>query len=112
MSVDEIKKGLNELLNVGIVEEKSFKLLIQATIDYINNSEYYFNETNVDIDNVMRANVRLLRKLKRVRYEVSKEFKERMKKEFNPETNNFSLEYILQTLNEQFKIVKNGGIYE
>lgn len=46
------------------------------------------------------------------RFEVSEEFRDEMKKEFNPEACHFSLEYIFQTLDNKCEEIKKGEHHE
>ena len=51
-------------------------------------------------------------KMRKIRFEVSEEFRDEMKKEFNPEACHFSLEYIFQTLDEKCEVIKKGEKHE
>lgn len=51
-------------------------------------------------------------KIRQVRFEVSEEFRDEMKKEFNPEACHFSLEYIFQTLDNKCEEIKKGEHHE
>lgn len=51
-------------------------------------------------------------KIRQVRFEVSEEFRDEMKKEFNPEACHFSLEYIFQTLDNKCEKIKKGEHHE
>ena len=50
--------------------------------------------------------------MRQIRYEVSEEFRDEMKKEFNPEASHFSLEYIFHTLDKKCEAIKKGEKHE
>lgn len=75
---------------------------VEKTTTLTEESKFNGTQTKIDFD----------KKMRQIRYEVSEEFRDEMKKEFNPEASHFSLEYIFHTLDKKCEAIKKGEKHE